>query len=122
MTILSAHIELTGGHTFLLPGDLLGGSVRWRLDERLREAAVQLIWFVRGKGGAEDRVVATIPFDAPGSVDDRVFELGLPAGPYSFSGRLFTLSWAVRLILDGAVAAHQDIVLSPTRQPIAVTE
>jgi len=118
MTIESESLDLTGGRSYFLPGETLGGTAHWRREGRLRRAEVQLVRVESGKGGQAAEVVAVVPFDLPRPSDDRLFEIVLPDGPYSFRGQLFTLSWEVRLVLDEEAVVSEAVVLSPTRQPM----
>ena len=58
-------------------------------------------------------------FDEPYASDSRNFEFKIPAGPYSFSGLLISLAWALELELDKECLQY-DIVVSPTGKEISL--
>jgi hypothetical protein len=97
-------IDLENGRTAFLPGEELTGTVSWSLDpgEKPAESAeVHLLWFTRGKGTRDADVIATERLEgAPSRSDRRDFRFRLPVGPYSVSGKLVSIVWAVEAVLD----------------------
>jgi hypothetical protein len=62
------------------------------------------------------------PFAEPVLKDRRSFSLQLPEGPYSFSGKLISLAWALELVAEpGSRASRIEITVSPTRREILIT-
>ncbi len=105
--------------TELRPGDEIAGEVSWQLDAQPKSVELRLFWFTRGKGTEDVGVAQTIPFDAPAVVERRPFHITLPDSPYSFSGKLITLAWALELIaLPAKEAARFEFTLSPTGKEI----
>ena len=87
-----------GDRRGFLPGQEVAGGAAWRLDGIPREVEVCLFWFTRGKGTEDVVVVDTVRLDSPSREDRRDFRFTLPEGPYSFSGRLISLTWALELV------------------------
>jgi hypothetical protein len=59
-------------------------------------------------------VVAAQPIDNPGSSGSRRFAFKVPEGPYSFSGKLITLAWALELVqLPNQATTRLDLLVSP---------
>ncbi len=109
----------TGG-TWYRPGEAARGSVAWLLEEEAEAVELRLFWFTSGKGTRDVEVVASHRIASPGSAGTAAFELQVPRGPYSFSGRLITLSWAVEAVaLPNGETARLDLVVSP--RPVEVT-
>jgi hypothetical protein len=80
-----------------------------------------LFWFTQGKGDRDVVVIEKIALETPRAVDDRPFRFRLPAGPYSFSGKLVGIQWAVELILmPGERARRVQFELSPFDDPIVL--
>ncbi len=53
-------------------------------------------------------------FDAPGTDGERAFSFTLPLGPYSFSGSLITLAWALELVaLPSGETERVELVVAP---------
>lgn len=116
-------IDLENGRTAFLPGEELTGTVSWSLDpgEKPAESAeVHLLWFTRGKGTRDADVIATERLEgAPSRSDRRDFRFRLPVGPYSVSGKLVSIVWAVEVVLDpGERAERVEIVVSPTGREV----
>jgi hypothetical protein len=114
-------IEMCDGVTAFHPGDEIEGTVRWRLDPAPQRLEVRLFWYTRGKGDQDVGVVETLPFDNPGIEERRSFRFRLPAGPYSFSGKLISLLWAIEAVAEpGSASERCEITVSPTGREIVL--
>ena len=114
-------VETHDGTVSFRPGETVEGMVRWDFPESPGEIEVRLFWSTAGKGDQDLEVVQTIPFTDPGAQGSRTFQMRLPEGPYSFSGKLITLTWALEAVAQpGDRAAHIEIVVSPTGQEIGL--
>jgi hypothetical protein len=115
-------VEIDGGRTAFRPGEEVRGVVSWSLDESPTGVELRLFWRTEGKGIPDVGVVETVGFDGAGRADRREFRVRLPDGPYSFTGQLVSLIWAVEVVAEpGGAAASQDLVLSPTGNPIVLS-
>ena len=83
------------------PGDQVAGRALWLLDEpeKVRSAEVRLFWYTDGKGTRDVEVVDTAAFDVTGRHGEAEFAFTAPPSPYSFSGKLISLQWALELVL-----------------------
>ena len=100
--------------TAFSPGEELTGAALWELAEPPQLAEVRLVWSTKGKGTEDAAVAATVAFETPLAGDTRPFSLRLPAAPYSFSGKLISLVWAVELVLQpGNLCERVEIVVAP---------
>jgi len=97
---LSLVIEPEDGKTSFRPGETVSGVVRWELEEDPTEVVLRLFWFTEGRGTRDVEVVDSERFEAPAFHDRRTFSFQIPEGPYSFSGKLISLIWALELIAD----------------------
>ncbi len=53
--------------------------------------------------------------ETPGSRGERDFSFELPLGPYSFSGSLITLAWALELVaIPSSEIERVEFVVAPT--------
>ena len=112
-------IELADGRTSYRPGEPLSGRVTWRVDEPPESAELKLFWYTSGKGTQDVGVVQTMTFASPRKDDHRDFTLPLPREPYSFSGTLISLIWAIELIVEpGEHVEREQIVLSSTGEEV----
>jgi hypothetical protein len=117
-------IEARDGVTAFRPGDELEGTVRWRLDQPPRSLELRLFWYTQGKGDQDVGVVENLPLADPGTEGQRSFRFRLPAGPFSFSGKLISLLWAIEAVAEMAGAGTQaercEIIVSPTGREIVL--
>jgi hypothetical protein len=101
------------------PGETLEGVAGWRLDKPPKSIELRLFWFTRGKGTEDAGVVDQARFEAPQLEEGRRFSLTLPAGPFSFSGQLISLIWALELVVEpGDHSTRVDLVMSPSGEEI----
>ena len=113
MTML--RIDTDEGRRWYLPGDTVSGRVSWSLEEPCDTVELRLFWHTSGKGTEDVEIVDSLVFTEGGSHGDRAFSFDLPLGPYSFSGSLITLIWAVELIaLPGGDVDRVEITVAPT--------
>ncbi len=113
-------IEITDKQTSFLPGQTISGNVRWLCSDPPKKASLQLIWYTEGKGDEDVGLADKIKFENLYASDEKPFEFQLPIGPYSFSGRLISLTWALELQVDKEVI-RKEIVLSPNGNEIMLT-
>jgi hypothetical protein len=112
-------IETEGGANAFLPGENLQGTVSWQLDLPLEDVELRLIWYTEGKGDQDLEIVETAKFHTPGIVDRRGFTVHIPQGPYSFSGKLISILWALEVVAQPNDRAERlPITVSPTRREI----
>lgn len=112
-------IAIKEDRTSFRPGDTIVGAVGWKRDVAPKSAELRLFWFTRGKGTQDVSVVATESFDALEAEAARPFRFTLPPAPYSCSGKLISIVWALELVLEpGAETARVELTVSPTEREI----
>lgn len=102
------------------PGDTVDVSFEWSLEEAPQSIEARLIWFTRGVGTQDVGLVESQPA-TPTAVGDQRFRFKLPVAPYSFSGRLVSLVWAVEL-LAGDLAERWEFVMGPDAREIVLPQ
>ena len=101
------------------PGEELSGSASWQLDKPARDVELRLFWFTRGRGTEDAGVVQTIRFEQPQNGETRSFRVRLPEAPYSFSGQLISLVWALELVVEPSrQVVRREIIVAPGRQEV----
>ena len=114
-------IETEQGRTQYKPGETIAGTLSWNFTEQPRSVALRLIWYTRGKGDEDVGVVESVTFDSPGQYDTRQFRFDVPAGPYSFSGRLISLIWALEAVAEPKDQCERlEITISATGEEINI--
>jgi hypothetical protein len=54
--------------------------------------------------------------------DNREFQIVLPDGPYSFSGKLISLVWCLELVVEpGSLCERKEIVISGSGTEVDLT-
>lgn len=112
------YLTLTLDEKQLRPMQTVSGEVAWQLAEAPKMLTLRLFWYTRGRGSDDLRVVEyrELPLTTQGKSR---FSVALPAGLYSFSGRLITLTWGVEVITDdNQVFASEDIIVSPNGEEV----
>ncbi len=108
-------IDIRDGYTAFRPGDVVEGTVFWQLEPGPTEVEARLFWYTRGKGDEDVSIVETLPYASPAPSDRRQFRFHLPAGPFSFSGKLISLVWGIEVVAQpGEAAGRIEITVSPT--------
>lgn len=116
-------IGIRDDRTAFRPGEELVGAAGWELAQAPKAIEVRLLWFTRGKGTEDAGVVETVRFEQPQATEARPFQLQLPLAPYSFSGKLISLLWAVELVvLPSKESARVEFVLAPEGQEIRLPD
>ena len=106
-------IELKDNRTALEPGQTVVGEASWQVD-RAKSVQVRLFWYTAGKGTRDVQIVDSKPIAEPAPNGQTSFSLQLPDQPYSFSGKLISLIWAVELVIEpGDHSARAEFVMGP---------
>jgi len=105
------------------PGEEIAGAAGWQLDQAPQSVEVRLFWYTRGKGSEDVGVVDTVRFEQPPREEARPFRFVAPAEPYSFSGTLISLLWAIELVVQpGQDSSRLELTISPTGKEVLLTK
>jgi hypothetical protein len=100
-------------------GEAVAGVAGWRLDKPPTSVELRLFWYTRGKGTEDVGLVNQLRFDSARQEEGRKFSFVLPDEPWSFSGQLISLVWALELVaVPGGNTARVELTVSPTGQEI----
>ncbi len=120
---ISIHIDYD--HKDYTPGDIISGTVLWTPEsvgkiknaKRAKEVRVSLFYQTSGRGTQEVHIVADQTW--PADQTKGSFQFTLPHEPYSFSGKLISLTWGLEAVsASDKETALYEITLTPTGQPI----
>lgn len=102
------------GRTSFEPQETIEFTASWQAENAPKSVEVRLVWYTSGKGDTDVRVVDRVVFDNPPSQESRHGSFLLPTGPYSFSGKLISLIWALELVLlPSDESTRVDLVVAP---------
>jgi hypothetical protein len=114
-------VELDGGRSAFAPGERVEGQAAWELPEPPRALEVRLFWSTSGRGDEDQEVVAVEEVPSPGASGWMRFSFVLPPGPYSFSGRLVSLTWSIELVAPHEkMAGGTPLVVGPERREVRI--
>jgi hypothetical protein len=114
-------IQLDAGRTQFCPGETITGAVSWRLDAPADGVEIRLFWYTRGKGTTDVQVVKAQHFESAGTAGRRTFQFVLPDEPYSFSGKLISLIWALEAVIQpGDRSQRLELVVGPQGREVVL--
>lgn len=112
-------IEPVDGRRQLKPGDKIEFVAQWQLEKPADSVEARLVWSTQGKGTSDVQVVEKEQFDNPTLSEQRRFTFSLPESPYSFSGKLISLIWALELIAEPSGESDRfEFTMSPSGEEI----
>ena len=112
-------IELRDYKKDYRPGETIEGEIRWNLISQPESLELSLFWYTKGKGTQDIKIIRSIKIDSPGASGSKTFTFNVPDGPYSFSGTLISLMWAIELVAyPDKKTCRAEMVVSPTEQEI----
>ena len=116
----SMRIELTENQTVYLPGDMLSGNLSWEVGPGAERICLRLFWFTSGRGTQDIEVEEEQEWGLSGRVSgSERFQFDLPAEPYTFSGKLISVTWALEaVVFPGEQSERAEFVMSPSGQEI----
>ena len=120
-------VELENGQAAFQPGDEVRGSLYWSLDGTSQDPGresieVRLFWRTEGKGTGDAEIAQVEKIEAAGPQGERSFRLLLPQAPWSFSGKLISLVWAVEAVAEASgESGRVDIVSAPGGREVRIT-
>lgn len=113
-------ITIDEGKRAYQPGEIISGKLTWQLPEPADSAELRLFWFTQGKGDEDVEIVERMQAQ-PAQRGELSFRFTLPGSPYSFSGKLISLTWAIEGII-GDEHYREEFVLSPTGREIVIAK
>lgn len=106
--------------TLIIPKDCyapqseLAGQVEWSSKNRNETIEISLYWYTTGKGTQDIEIVDEHVFDTVATSGKKSFSFKLPDQPYSFSGKLITLSWAIEAKMTSQNTRDEfEFIMSP---------
>ena len=107
-------IQLADDRTGFEPGETIPASIEWSLPEPPESIELRVVWNTVGKGTTDIGIEQTITIDSPNQSDSRRIDVPLPRAPYSFSGKLVSLVWALELVaLPSGESSRTEITIAP---------
>lgn len=112
--MLMLKLELNGSVKEFAPLSRIEGVCGWSMDKPPKNAVLRLFWYTEGRGTQDVGIVEEMALSAGQLHYEQPFSFTLPAEPYTFSGTLISLRWAIELTVNsGKEVARLDFTLSP---------
>lgn len=101
-------------------GENITGELTWsELPANCSGLELRLFWYTSGKGDRDLEVVSKTCLKHPGPQGRKRFEFGSPLAPYSFSGKLISLSWGLEAVpLPTGDSQLVELVIGPNGQEV----
>jgi hypothetical protein len=113
-------LQLDDNRDCFRPGQTITGEASWSVD-RIKSAEVRLFWYTTGRGTRDAQIIASQSIPNPPDAGQIPFSFQLPDQPYSFTGKLISLHWAVELVIEpGNQAARVPFTMTPTDSEIVL--
>lgn len=114
-------IHTPEGWTNFDPGAEIDLDLSWDLESPPTALELRVVWNTAGKGTTDLSIVQSHMIESPMPRDSRRMRITLPASPYSFSGKLVSLIWALELVaLPGMQSTRQEIIIAPAGREVAL--
>lgn len=101
------------------PGSRLSGEVQWNIELNSATIVVSVFYQTEGIGSEDATTILTQTIEACSTTGSQNFAFTLPSSPYSFSGKLITLRWAIGAEIKALkTLTIIPIIISPTDSEI----
>jgi hypothetical protein len=120
MTDLS--LDLAGRSAFE-PGQTVPVTAKWDLKSPLDAVELRVVWNTASRGDVELQIAKAVRIESPHPSDTLQMTLTLPRQPYSFSGKLVSLVWALELVAIPSLASTRtQITIGPGGKAVRLPE
>lgn len=112
-------IAIDNGKFNFFPGEEVAGTASWQLEKEPKMVELRLFWYTAGKGTEDLQVIDGVSFNDSTASGSEKFRFKLPMAPYSFSGQLISLCWALELLVSpGSHAVREEFSMSNSSEEI----
>ena len=118
----SISIQLDQQSSEFLPGTTISGKVIWTAAAATQKVELRLFWFTEGRGTQDIELIEEHSWDVQGQGEE-AFQFTLPLEPYSFSGKLISLQWALEVVTQPKENAttREIFTLSPNGKELVLS-
>ena len=118
---MSIRIEVNNDQKEFEPGQTLSGKVIWDVDKDPQCVSLNLFWSTDGKGSEDVEVVDSLDIDSFSRSGEKDFQFELPSEPYSFSGKLISICWALEaFVKKGSDKDSYELIIGPGGKEVQV--
>ncbi len=103
------------------PGAEIEVNAAWNLESPPEAIEVRLVWNTSGKGDQDLKIVKSVRIDSQAASDQHAVAITLPWGPYSFSGKLISIIWAIELVaFPDQDSIRREITVAPRGKEVVL--
>lgn len=118
----SISVETSDGRTAFEPAEEISVDVGWDFDEAPEAIELRLVWNTSGKGTTDVEVAGAERIEEPLGRNSRRLAVVLPRSPYSFSGKLVSIVWALEAVaLPQKTSSRFEIIVAPNKAEVVVS-
>ena len=112
-------IQLKNDKISYCPGEKISGEVEWNFTQEVKDITINVFWYTEGIGEQDSEIAVNEIIKLPLKSDRQSFEIELPMGPYSYSGQITSLKWAIEATsLKDKVKAVKEFSMTPGNKEI----
>ena len=112
--LTASPLRINTRRTEFQPGEIIDGSIEWKLPEVPDNLELRLFWYTTGKGDEDVEIAASEQINTQAAAGRQLFRLQIPKVPVSYKGTLFSIHWALELVAKPSdETARLDLFVSP---------
>lgn len=105
------------------PNAQLKCRVSWDLLEAADSLELRLVWNTVGKGTQDMAIARHVVLNTPTFSGHETVSMQLPGQPYSFSGKLVSIVWAIELVaLPSNESTRVEITIGPEGREVVLKD
>ena len=115
-------IEFENGRKSFEPGEEISVTLSWDLASPPDAIELRAVWNTEGKGTTDLGIEHSVTIDSPNSTESRKLKFVLPEAPYSFSGNLISLVWALEVVVKPSdQSCREEFTMAPGATEVILT-
>ena|ERR1700722_18982143 len=115
-------LDLAGQSAFE-PGQTVPVTAKWNLKTPLDAVELRVVWNTAGPNDVDLQIAESVRIKSPNPTDSRQITLAMPRQPYSFSGKLISIVWALELVaIPSLESTRTEITIGPGGRAVRLSE
>jgi len=101
------------------PGSEVDLIITWDLNSEPTSLELRQVWNTSGKGDRDLKIINVDTIPVSSKHGNQRMSVVLPWGPYSFSGKLISLTWAFELVaLPSKESVRHEFTMAPSGEEV----